>query len=196
LNKVELYNKIYSLAIPDKGLYGYGGRRDNFFMQYIRVNIPKGYAVLDASCGRGLLIRWLRADGYIAHGTEIATWLLNPGGDLYGLSVKELSYEQLDTFDSDLYDVVISNDVLEHLDSEEDVKKAIENLVRISRKWFLMSTGGHKAAANPQRIDTGINNLHDVIKPKEWWKSLYEKLCIIEKEFEAAGSLFFFGTKK
>ena len=192
----ELYNYIYSHAIPNRALYGAWGRRDTQFVEYIRDNVPKGSTILDASCGRGFLLRWLIADGYKAEGTEIADWLMNPGGDLYGMPVKELHYKDLGTIESEKYNVVVTNDVLEHLDNEDEIWDAMRELVRISKKWLLVSTGGTKAAGCPFRIELKISNLHYVIKPYEWWKELYEKYCVLNVEFERAGSHFFFGIKK
>ncbi|PNX50200.1 MAG: hypothetical protein BV458_13665 [Thermoplasmata archaeon M9B2D] len=191
----DLYNYIYSHAIPNKALYGAWGKRDGYFVRYIRQNVPKSAKILDASCGRGFLLRWLIADGYDAEGTEIADWLMKPGGDLYGLPVSELAYEELHSIPADCYDVVISNDVIEHLASLDAAKEAVGNLARISKRWVLISTGGEKAAACPFRIELGVSNLHNVIAPYEIWKSIYENFCELDEEYHAAGSRIFLGCK-
>lgn len=191
----ELYNYIYSHAISNRSLYGAWGKRDGVFVDYIRKNVLKPSSIFDASCGRGFLLKWLTADGYNVKGSEIADWLLKPGGDLYGYPVIELAYKDLSKL-NDKFDVVVSNDVLEHLDTENDVLDAMKQLVNISNKWVLISTGGTRAAANPFRIETGVGHLHYVIKPYDWWKDLYEKYCVIDESYERAGSQFFFGTKR
>lgn len=138
-------------------------------------------------------MRWLIADEYRVKGSEIATWLMEPGGDLYGLDVVELSYGDLGKIGKKSFDVVVSNDVLEHLETEDDVVRAVKRLSQITKRWFLMSTGGIKAARCPFPVELGISNLHNIIRPYEWWEDLYTSFCRLEESFEAAGSHFFFG---
>ena len=154
--------------------------------------------VLDAGCGRGFLLRWLIASGYVADGTEIAEWLMAPGGDLCGMPVRELYYHQLGSLPDECYDVVVSSDVIEHLQTEDEVEAAMGQLVRISGGAVLVSTGGLRQAHNPfpQAVKFPVSGLHFVIRPKEWWLELYEQYCVVDKEFEAAGSYFIFGRKK
>ena len=197
LSPKELYNYMYSHAIPKHGLYGGVGRRDKFFVEYIEKNAPKTATVFDASCGRGTLIKWLNALGYDTYGSEIADWLFGFGGDLCGMpGIRKMEYSELNNIGSGVYNIVISNDVIEHLASEEEVIEAVGNLARISEKWILISTGGTRAAASHFTKEVGVSNLHTVIRPKEWWKELYEDYCDLEEDFDAAGSCFFFGTKR
>lgn len=192
-NNSELFSYIYSHA-TNKGLYGTSHNRNGFFINYIKENVSKNSSILDLSCGRGFIIRWANSAGYKAEGTEIADWLFSPGGDLYGLPIKKLSYEELNTINSNSYDVVISNDVLEHLDNDQIVENAIQQIVRISKKNILISTGGMFASKNPfSNIEP--KNLHNIIKPEEWWINLCKKYFNVLKVFKASTSLFIFGTK-
>lgn len=196
MNQVELYNYIYSHALPEaRGLYGRAGHRDRFFVKFIVENTTKG-SVIDLGCGRGTLLRWLRAKGYKTFGTEIADWLLSPYGDLYGLLVKNLSYEQLDQLQDNTYDIVISNDVIEHIDSEDLVISSLSHMARISKKYVLVSTGGWRAAHCPFPKETEVQNLHTIVKPPEWWREVYCSQCDLQEEYFLAGSYFFFGEKK
>ena len=116
-----LYNYIYSHAHPTRGRYGAVGRRDPLFVNYLVERVPPPSLILDAGCGRGTLMRWLIGLGYSVCGTEIASWLVTKAGDLHGLPVVQVSYEEMSKESSPIppktYDVVISNDVLEHLGS-------------------------------------------------------------------------------
>lgn len=196
LKHKELYNYMYSKPLGRGGLYGIFGRRDAYFVEYIKNNVPRGSSVLDAGCGRGLLIRWLTAIGYSIRGTEIADWLVRPGGDLFGLPVDLVSYSNLNVYHDNTFDVVISNDVLEHLDCEDDVIRGMSDLARISKKWLLISTGGDRASASYATKETGVANLHSIIRPMEWWQDLYQQHCDIDTIEHRAGSWFFFGRIK
>ncbi len=188
----ELYSHIYSYS-THRGVYGGNSRRDLHFIKYISENIKIGSSILDAGCGRGFLIRWANNFGYIAKGTEIADSLFNPGGDLYGMPVQKLFYQELNIINSNSYDVVISNDVLEHLDNEQLVEESIGHLIRISRHYILISTGGLRAAHNP--LPDGPRNLHNIVRNSDWWLQLCKKHFHIDKTFIAGGSLFIFGHK-
>lgn len=192
----DTYSYLYSHAIPGKGTYGSHNRRAGSFVAWIREHVKKGSTILDAGCGRGHIIRWLIADGYVAEGTEIADWLMKPGGDLYGMPVLRKSYGELSNIQSDSFDAVISCDVLEHLQSETEVTDGMKNLARISKGPVLISTGGIKRVTNPFRHLTPLKDLHLVVRKKEWWLGVYETYCTVDKEFEAAGSYFLFGWKK
>ena len=191
------YSYLYSHAVPNHAIYGAFDRRAINFHEWIKPNVPEGSSILEAGCGRGFLLRWLIAEDYKAEGTEIADFLLNPGGDLYGMPVRKLYYNELGQIQDSSFDVVLSSDVIEHLQSEEDVVDGLKHLVRISRGPVLVSTGGLRQAHNPfPKVVKLYPGLHLVVRPKEWWKELYEKYCNIDKEFESVGSYFLFGRKK
>ena len=87
--------------------------------------------------------------------------------------------------------MVICNDVIEHLETEQDVEQAVRDLARISRKHVLISTGGERAATSNVE---GVGNVHLVIRPKEWWIELTARYYK-PNHFNAVGSLFLFGEK-
>ena len=192
----QVYSYIYSHAIPGKGLYGAHQRRDSVFMEYIRGLSANGASILDAGCGRGFLLRWLIADGYTAYGTEIADSLFLPGGELYGMPAMRLFYSELYKLSDDTYDIVVSNDVLEHLPDEASVYSAMKQLSRIAKTHLLVSTGGVRAARCPFPQELGISNLHTVVRPEEWWVNLYETYCDLRHTDHLAGSLFLFGRPR
>jgi 2-polyprenyl-3-methyl-5-hydroxy-6-metoxy-1,4-benzoquinol methylase len=192
------YSYLYSHAVPGRSLYGAFDRRAQQHYAWIKDNVPSGGFILDAGCGRGFLLRWLAGSGYKIEGTEIATWLLGKGGDLHGMPILQMYYHQLADLEDERYDATVSSDVIEHLQTEEEVHCAIGNLARLSKGPVLISTGGLRQAHNPfpLKIDLGIRGLHFIIHPAEWWVDLYQQYCVLDKSYEAAGSLFLFGWKK
>lgn len=189
----NMYSYLFSHAYPDtKGVYGFAMHRAGFFVKWIIANVKPGSTILEVGCGRGQLIRWLQAKGYEVEGTEVADWLMKPGGDLYGLPVKKMFFSELNQIPENHYDVVLSNDVIEHLQFDEEVIDGMMNLARISKGPVLISTGGTRHGWQPV---IKPSNLHFVMHPKEWWKEVYERYCIIDQEFES-GSYFIFGRKK
>jgi len=192
------YSYLYSHALPGKGLYAGVNRRAPLFIQWIREHVkPEDGPILDIGCGRGFAIRWLLADGYHAEGTEIADWLFDPPGDLCGLPVKKLYCSQLDRLPGNHYAAVMSNDVLEHLQTEQEIEAAIQQICRISKGPVLISTGGIRQAYNPfpNAVKFPVRGLHFVVNPREWWTALYCKYCVLEDDFDAAGSYFLIGHK-
>ena len=190
----EIYSYIYGNA-TSKGLYGSAQRRDPLFYNFIKDNLPKESKVLDAGCGRGFLVRWLNSSGYDAEGTEIADSLFEKGHDLYGMPIKKLFYSEFNTLSDNTYDAVISNDVIEHLESEQDIDNALQHFVRISKNYILISTGGWRGAYCPFP-ELGIKDLHNIVHPKEWWAEKCKRYFDIVSEFEGAGSVFIFGKKR
>jgi SAM-dependent methyltransferase len=184
----ELYDCVYKTPNANGNLYGFICRRAPFFVEFIRNNLVTNSSVIDLGCGRGQLIRWLRVLGYVVEGTEIAQCLFED--DLKGLPVQYLFYSQLNIINSNSFDCVVSNDVLEHLAAVEDIELALSNMVRISKKYVLLSIGGLRAAGSVR------GNLHEVIRPQEWWTSLFSNYCNILEEKILVGSLFLFGRIK
>jgi SAM-dependent methyltransferase len=181
----ELYDTLYSTPDSKGGLYGFNMRRCPPFINYIFKNIPKESSVLEVGCGRGYLLRWLLTLGYKAEGTEISQYLMN--NDLVGLPVRKISCYELSQMRN--YDVVISNDVLEHLENEELVDNTVKEFGRIANKWILVSTGGTRAATSL------CGSVHNVVKPKQWWIDLCNKYYGVKEVLEERGSLYIFGEK-
>lgn len=193
-----IYAKNYFISDIDGKDYLYGGmdKRDPFFLDFITENIPPPAKILDASCGRGHLLRELIARGYQAEGTEIAPALLDT--DLKGLPVKLKDYESLRNFGKGYFDVVISNDVLEHLVDEEAMKRALMSLCWISKKWILVSVGLGSALNFPKkyRKRLPVNNLHATSKPFKWWKGFLEEYIEPSVVRKRKKNIWFFGEEK
>jgi glycosyltransferase involved in cell wall biosynthesis/SAM-dependent methyltransferase len=90
--------------------------------------IPKGGKVLDVGTGDGMRVNWLRSQGYQAVGTEINKSWINGDSIVYGDMIKL-------PFEDNSFDMVVSADVLEHL---EDPLKGLSELFRVSRDWVVI----------------------------------------------------------
>ena len=188
----KVYDYCYSHATP-RTVYGAFPRRDVQFVNFILEHVAAPSRILDAGCGRGHLMRWLTGLGYDVFGTEIAECLFRPGGELFGMPVVRMYYSELGLIADDIYDVVCSNDVIEHVEDKDAAARAMKDLARIAKDYVLLSTGGRKASRCPFPAELGISNLHSVIMPEEDWVELFSSFCTLIDQRDLAGSLFLFG---
>lgn len=161
------------------------------FMAFINKNVQPGATILDASCGRGILLKMMREAGYAASGTEASEYLVSEV--LPPLPSIRLTYSELKVIEDQSADVVISNDVLEHLDTINDVMTAIANIARISRRWVMFSVGLNEAVriVRHKRVV-----LHRIVKPWEWWQSAFMRYCKAVHMFTVQNSFFYFGERQ
>ncbi len=185
----------------DMGKYGDAANRHEIVMNYLLKTmklVPEETRVLDASCGRGNLLRRLIAEGFEAEGTEIVPYLLRR--DLRDLPVKILGYHQLQDLGEDSYDVVISCDVLEHLLNPAQARRALENLRHITKKWLFVTVGiwGGGAPNFPQALHSLrglVADLHLIRAKKDWWRDLIRQYMNVEYTYNNRRELYMFGTK-
>jgi ubiquinone/menaquinone biosynthesis C-methylase UbiE len=112
----------------------------NNFYEVLEKEVGKMGAgsVLDAGCGEGFSLDRLRKAGLgkdligidfskkaIAIGQKLFPDLAIKEGDIYGLDFKDNSF-----------DLVLCTEVLEHL---EDPQRALKELIRVSKKYLLLS---------------------------------------------------------
>ena len=201
LSKEELkqvYAKLYSakkVDHPAKGLlrpYGGDVKRNKFFLDFLGEKDEKReWKILDASCGRGHLLMAIKNAGWRVEATELYPHLIK---ELQGHGVVQADYEQLaEVFGENAFDVVISNDVLEHLFNFDAVRDALKQLAYVSRRWVLLSMGIGRAPKYPSALKIkGLRDLHIIQKRADWWREEVSKFLSIEAEFKT-GSLFLFG---
>jgi SAM-dependent methyltransferase len=184
----DLYNYIYKAdrpVHPKKGLlppYGSHDERDKFFIEPLRA-IFKGrdnVRVLDASCGRGHLLMQFKELGWDCEGTELSSWIIENSLKRIGVPIHNLSYDDLNQLPESSFDVVCSNDVLEHLVTEQQIDNAFRNFAFLSRDLVAMTiaTGGNTVnytTAMNIRIGKRPLDLHQTVRPGAWWISMIEK---------------------
>ena len=156
-----------------------------------QLNAPA--SVIDCSCGRGFLIKLLRDMGLVAEGTEASEYLVENVLKPMGLPVRRLFYAELDTLPAKNWDVVVSNDVLEHLFDEEEVRAALKELARMARRWLCISVGLRQAARS---LGGKFVFLHHVVRPPEWWLEEVGKVADVVKHYPYHNTYFIFGIPK
>lgn len=167
--------------------YGINTNRVDLILRWFEQHIPSDDhpRILDASCGRGVVLRRLLEEGYSAVGTEFVPEVVE---ELLfeGLPVARLAYSELRDFPPRSFDAVLSSDVLEHLHSEEEAIDAFNALCDISKKWVVVTVGVRGARKFPTALglgEKGITDLHFVKRKPKWWRSLFEtRLDIVQAE--------------
>lgn len=152
-----------------------------------QLNAPA--TVIDCSCGRGFLIKLLRDMGLVAEGTEASEYLIENVLKPSKLPVRRLFYSELGTLPAKNWDVVVSNDVLEHLFNEEEVRAALLELSRMAKRWLCVSIGLKQAARS---MGGKFVFLHHVVRPLEWWVEEVGKVANVVKHYTYHCSGFIF----
>lgn len=161
--------KVRNGKLITLGRYGDAKSRNSRFTEFIGKHVPAGASIHDAGCGRGYILRSLVEMGYDATGSDCAASLFFQ--ELRDLNAKKVDYADLRVFGEDRFDVVISNDVLEHLVDEDAVAEAIANLAFITKDWLLISVGTGRARNYPStHRNLDIVDLHRVRRAGGWWR--------------------------
>lgn len=200
---IAMYDGIYqrgAVPHPDprkKGKmlepYGIGSKRDEhiigIFDRYVRPHLAEEIDILDASCGRGRMLRLLdeRKD-ITAYGTEVAPSLFE--GDLKDLvdagRIRQLAYDELPNHPR-RFSVVFSNDVLEHLHDELTARLAIQHF-QVLAPWCCVSLSLGRAPKWPKAMDLPVKDLHILRRPETWWIEVFAdaKWDIVHRESNRA----------
>ena len=112
---------------------------DNFFntlsKELKKLNVS---SILDAGCGEGFTLERLRIEkaGDKFEGVDFLKTAIDLGHKIHpNLTLKQASIYELPYKDSS-FDLVLSTEVLEHLG---DPKKGLKEIVRVSKKYILLS---------------------------------------------------------
>jgi SAM-dependent methyltransferase len=206
-----LYNYLYKrrkIVHPRKGelkRYGEQQGRIEWFTNWIEKNVPAKSKILDAGCGRGELVVRLKALGYRVEGTEICDFLVNK--ELPGRRIRAhlLSYGEIHQLGENSYDVVCSNDVMEHLLNLGQVSTALMNFCLVARKYVCLSisvkggTVNYTTALNlqetivPDRTNPPIE-LHRFVRDGKWWEKMLTKFLKPISVTQRMSHMVFFGS--
>jgi SAM-dependent methyltransferase len=116
-------------------MHGADNVNRRYFAHYVQHVARPGAVVLDYGCGSGTVVEMLRAAGYDAHGVDIR-W---PGATTPDIEASDLGregvlryYEEGGRlpFDDDTFDVVVSDQVFEHVVPLEASVREIERVLR------------------------------------------------------------------
>lgn len=95
-------------------------------------------SILDAGCGEGFTLEYLRNEkiGKTYEGIDFLKRAIEIGKKIHPkIKLKEASIYKL-PYKKDSFDIVLCTEVLEHL---EDPQKAVEEMFRVSKKYVLVS---------------------------------------------------------
>lgn len=102
------------------------------YMELVLRYAPTTSKILDLGCGTGISSRLLNQAGYDVVGTDISSLFLNEAKNWEN---EKLRYQVCDVmelpYEDDSFDVICSNELIEHL---PDVETALNEMVRIVRK--------------------------------------------------------------
>ena len=112
---------------------------ENYLRHYVDLVIryaPKDSKILDLGCGNGISSRLLNRAGFDVVGTDISPLFLEDARNWESLHDKpKLRYQVCDVlelpFEDESFDVICSNELIEHL---PDVETALKEMVRVVRK--------------------------------------------------------------
>jgi ubiquinone/menaquinone biosynthesis C-methylase UbiE len=163
---MESETKKYDIVFKDEG---YRSRAASQGLMYVASLCTdyKFHTVLDVGCGPGWSVLELLVRGKKAQGLEPCKYLFSqelrvPAG--LGI-VKEGEVTSI-PFPADSFDMVFCTDVLEHI-KEEEVDKALYELIRVSKKYVFCSICSSEALMFPKL------KLHQTVKPREWWEEKF-----------------------
>jgi 2-polyprenyl-3-methyl-5-hydroxy-6-metoxy-1,4-benzoquinol methylase len=119
----ELYSKDYWLkrqqdhhGLPDiraRSRLDLPERCTHWLRHLLSIQPPPA-AVLEIGCAHGGYVALMRAAGYDARGTEMSPWIVQYAQETFGVPVTAGPIEQ-QAFPAGSFDVLVLNDVLEHL---------------------------------------------------------------------------------
>ncbi|MBU0634253.1 MAG: methyltransferase domain-containing protein [Candidatus Omnitrophica bacterium] len=116
--------------------------------------IPGNATILDVGCSTGFLLDEARKIGWKAYGVEVAQWAVKYARQKFGLDVCNKSLEEAN-FKRDFFDVVILQDVIEHL---PDPKRTLLEIRRILKPTGILYVN-----------TPDIDSLASRILKARWW---------------------------
>ncbi|MDO8497801.1 MAG: UMP kinase [bacterium] len=139
----SFYNREYYTGKKGEHRLGYAESSvGDFFhtvINYYRALLIKLFLnpknCLDVGCGTGRLVKCLRFFGIDAHGVEISADALALADAEVKPFLKKGDITSI-PYDANQFDVVITFDVLEHIETSK-LKKGIDETIRVSKKYIL-----------------------------------------------------------
>lgn len=134
-------------------------------------------SVLDVGCGPGFSVMEFLVRGHKTQGVEPCEYLhKNELRVPSALGVVKKAQIISIPFALESFDLVFCTDVLEHL-PEDEVHKAISELIRVSKKYVYVTICSHEAVCFPEL------KLHQTVKPKDWWDIEFGKFKVKKRQY-------------
>ena len=130
------------------------------------------HTVLDAGTGNGALTRLMRQYGK----NELSPVVLEKEcPDLLSKKYVEAGILTNLPYEDNSFDLVMSSDVLEHIDPSE-ADAVVRELVRVSRRHLFLSISLKNNGAPRGEAK------HSLLRPRAWWHSLFQKYGAVVNE--------------
>jgi SAM-dependent methyltransferase len=138
----------------------------------------KFHTILDAGTGNGALTRLMRQYGKNAYGIELSRAALEKEcPDLLSKNYVEAGILTNLPYEDNSFDLVMSSDVLEHIDPAE-ADAVVKELVRVSRRHLFLSISLKNNGAPKGEAE------HTLLRPRVWWHKLFQKHgAVVNEEF-------------
>lgn len=174
----EIYDYLYQ-----NGYHACGKNHALQFLDYIVENYDFD-SVLDVGCSNGMFVKAMQEKEKSAHGVDISQVAINLSIEETKVTTCKQANAMNLPFDHDIFDIVFSCDVLEHL-NKSDSFLAMQEMVRVSKKYIMCYIDG-EIERNKNWINYGrqhnlklfgkIKNLHLTVKPISFWNDRFKKI--------------------
>lgn len=159
-------------------------QRFEIILKLFKERVPKDASILEIGCAEGFFLDMLRSDGYICiEGIEPSSQCVQYARDELGLNVIEGGLGNLKKLDNKKFDVIVSEQVLEHI---VNPYTAIEEMTRYLADDGLLCIGVPDAGAFSDHIDffrqfssEHINYFSEGSLANLMRQNGFEKLCIV-----------------
>ena len=141
----------------------------NFYRALMLKIFLKPKNVLDVGCGTGRLVYWLRFLGVDAFGIEISQDALELADKKIKPFLKVGDMTKI-PYPEGSFDLVLSYDVLEHIERSK-IKKAVSETIRVSKKYIF-----HKIYTQENHwinLTHGEDFSHISVFSKNYWQNLF-----------------------
>lgn len=141
----------------------------NFYRAFIIRLFLNPKSCLDVGCGTGKLVGALRRFGIDAFGVELSEVALNIIPSSIRPFVKHGDISKL-PYEENQFDLVITFDVLEHIDRAK-IKKSINETIRVSKKYIL-----HKIYTRENKYITWLHAKdfsHISVFNRKYWQKIF-----------------------
>ena len=129
-------------------------------------------SVLDVGCGAGYTLPAFLLHNKRVQGIEVCDYLLRTTLRTYVVAslVKKGRIQEIPHPESS-FDLVYCTEVMEHI-PECDIHQSISELVRVSKKYILLTISTQPARCFPEL------KLHETVKKREWWDEQFNQFRI------------------
>lgn len=160
-------------SVPYMGNYDANLR---FLATILPQSKKKSIKILEIGSGRGVIIKYLREEGYDVVGTEYGAEFIQQGKELYGdQGILEMNGEDL-RFPDSTFDIVISLDVFEHIPDSD------KHLQEVSR---VLKTDGIYCLGTPNKW---TNTPYEILRTKSF-TSWREEHCSLHNFWQLKNRL-------